>query len=170
MKKLIFLVPCLISAMMWLISCSQDEDIEIIGDPPLGYVETVGDLSWDGETFFFTIRELPRIYDPITERWDSLDTERYNFAFGKQVRITNPSQSDSMIQRKLMENVDMPVQLLCIVESFWGAIDRPEYQTINVKSVSEINDNTRSMQQAEGADYFYPDPPAWFFEPKSREE
>ena len=73
MKKLLFFTPFLISFMMGFISCSQDE--EIIVDPILGYVETTGELSQEGETFYFTIEEVSRVYDPITERWDTIPAE-----------------------------------------------------------------------------------------------
>ena len=167
MKKLLFFTPFLISFMMGFISCSQDE--EIIVDPILGYVETTGELSQEGETFYFTIEEVSRVYDPITERWDTIPAEEKKDDWsGTKVMIDPPSQNDSVIQRKLTENIDKSVQLLCNVETFWNALDRPEYQATHVFYVSEIDDNTRSVEtdEEDESDYFNPDPSACFFKPQ----
>ena len=166
MKEILFFIPFLISVMMGFISCSQDE--EIIVDPAFGFFEVEGDLSKNDETFCFTIRELPRMYNAITGRWYSNPLEEdKDLWFGKKVRIHPPSQNDSMIQRKLTEMVGQPVKLMCQIEGFGDAVRYPEQGYITVESVSEIEDNTRSIEtEDDESDYFNPEPLAWFFEPQ----
>ncbi|MDE6543976.1 MAG: hypothetical protein K2K76_08430 [Muribaculaceae bacterium] len=168
MKKIF--IPFLISVMMGFISCSQDEAPEIIVDGYLGYFEAEGDLSKNDETFYFTIRELPRMYNAYTDQWHSNPLEEdKDLWFGKKVRIDPPSPADSMIQRKLIEMVEQPVKLVCLIEGFGDAVMYPEQGSIIVVSISEIDDNTRSMEiEKDESDYFNPEPPAWFFEPMSR--
>ena len=146
MKKILLFIPFLISVMMGFISCSHDE--EMIGDPPCGIhnlVEAVGDISQDTENLYFTVHKCLRVYTPEADLWDSA-WEEFNVTIGKKLKINQTNENDSIILRKLTECVGYPVVLTTDMQDFVCAALYPERTSIQIKSVSEIDDNTRSIE------------------------
>ena len=95
-----------------------------------------------------------------------------DIANGKKLRVAQPSDNDSIISRTLTESVGRSVKAIILLESIGDAIRYPEQNhcAIRIKSITQMDADARSMSAMndDESDYFYPAPPAWFFEPMSR--
>ncbi|MBO4945433.1 MAG: hypothetical protein J6C91_09300, partial [Muribaculaceae bacterium] len=169
MKKFVYLLFSLLATTMVLSSCSQEENPEIIPDPIPGYAEVFGNISKDGETFYFTIEKCTRTYNAVSDRWSSTGPE-LDFVHGLKLKVDQRSETDSIVLRKLTECIGHSVKATVEVRSFMSAISSPEQDiSIIVESISETDADVKSLATKDGEyDYFNPEPPAWFFEPMSR--